>query len=99
MCTGIAVASGEMQSVGKTQVILLIAILCLGVFARIYPSAGFKGIGFDEHIYATYAKAAAGAGLTNYHALVDEFVAIQAKQHDALVPPTRVGFVVPAALL
>ncbi len=80
-------------------IILLAVILAAGIFLRIYPSAAFRGVGFDEHIYAGYTRDAAKIGLTNYAELVREFVDIQAQKHDAIAPPTRVAFIAPAALL
>jgi 4-amino-4-deoxy-L-arabinose transferase-like glycosyltransferase len=74
-------------------------ILAAGIFLRVYPSAGFKSIGFDEHVYAGYARDAAKIGLTNYADLVREFADIQKEKHDAIAPPTRVAFIAPAALL
>ena len=83
----------------KTSIALLALILCLGVTVRLYPTAGFKDVGFDEHMYATYTGAAADAGLTNYGRVVDQYLASQAKAHDAVVPATRIGFIWPAVLI
>jgi 4-amino-4-deoxy-L-arabinose transferase-like glycosyltransferase len=79
------------------------ALLCLvlagGIFLRLYPSAAFKGIGVDEHQYATYVEKAASYGLTNYGRVVDEFIAEQVRQPWAMVPATRIAFIWPATLI
>ncbi len=78
---------------------LLVIILGAGIFLRIYPSAGFQGVGIDEHNYAVYVENAVKYGLTDYGRVVDEFIGSQVKQHDALVPATRIGFIWPTAIL
>jgi hypothetical protein len=87
------------QRFSKTTLALLVLVLCLGTFARIYPSAGFKSIGFDEQMYATYTDAAVKYGLTDYARVVDDYIAAQTKQHDAVVPAMRIGLIWPAAII
>lgn len=83
----------------KTSLCLLGLILLIGMTIRVYPSASYKNVGFDEHMYATYASAAAKLGLTNYNRVVDDYLSSQAKRPDAIVPATRIGFIWPAALI
>jgi hypothetical protein len=92
-----AVASSNRP--GKWSIALLLVILAAGIFLRVWPSAGFTGVGIDEHQYAVYVEKAAQYGLGNYGRVVDEFIATQVRQPQALVPAMRIGFIGPAALL
>ncbi|MEP6601272.1 MAG: hypothetical protein ABJB49_05610, partial [Nitrospirota bacterium] len=78
--------------------IALCALLGLGVFLRVVPSSGFEGMGYDEHAYAVFVRQIHRAGLWNYDAVVQVYVENQYKRPDAVVPATRIGFLVPAHL-
>jgi len=71
----------------------------VGVFLRAWPSASFKGIGNDEHNYATYVEKGVKYGLSNYGRVIDEFIASQVQQAQSLIPATRIGFIWPTILL
>jgi len=77
----------------------MLVILSAGIFLRVWPSAGFKGLGIDERDYATYVRKGAKYGLSNYGRVIDEFIASQVKQTQAVIPATRIGFIWPATLL
>jgi hypothetical protein len=87
------------QLLTKWSLVLLVIILGAGSFLRIWPSAGFKQVGIDEHHYATYVEQTLKYGLLNYGHVVDDYITSQVKQHDAVVPGTRIGFIWPTALL
>ena len=74
------------------------ALLGLGVFLRLYPSAGYRNLGTDEHGYMVFVKQIQTAGIWNYDAVVRVYVERQYKLAEAVVPATRVAFLVPAAL-
>ena len=76
----------------------MVVILAVGIFLRIYPSAGFSGLGVDERAYTVFLKQIQRAGLINYDAVVRVFVEKQYHRPDAVVPATRIGFLVPAYL-
>src|SRR5438105_1279521 len=76
----------------------MVVILALGIFLRIYPSAGFSGLGVDERGYMVFLKQIQRAGLTNYDSVVRVFVEKQYHRPDAVVPATRIGFLAPAYL-
>jgi hypothetical protein len=76
----------------------MLAILAVGIFLRVYPSAGFSGLGVDEHGYMVFLKQIQRAGLINYDAVVRVFVEKQYHRPDAVVPATRIGFLAPAYL-
>ena len=78
--------------------VVMVIILAIGIFLRIYPSAGFSGLGVDEHAYMVFLKQIQRAGLINYDAVVRVFVEKQYHRPDAVVPATRIGFLAPAYL-
>ncbi|MBA2623320.1 MAG: hypothetical protein H0U88_06830 [Chthoniobacterales bacterium] len=71
-------------------------ILAFGIFLRIYPSATFKSVGYDEHGYVVFLKQIKAAGVLNYEKVVQVYVEKQYGRPDAIVPATRVGFLMPA---
>lgn len=71
-------------------------ILAAGIFLRVYPSAGFRKIGPDEFGYMVFFHQIKSAGVINYDSVVRVFVERQYQRRDALVPPTRLGFLIPA---
>src|SRR5689334_16724495 len=92
---------GETESprLTKWSIGFLALVLTAGVFLRIWPSAGFKSVGVDEHQYAVYAAKAVSYGLTNYGRVIDEFIVDQVHKPGAVVPATRIGFIWPMAIL
>jgi 4-amino-4-deoxy-L-arabinose transferase-like glycosyltransferase len=74
------------------------ALLAIGVFLRVNPSAGYQKLGTDEHGYMVFVKQIETAGLSNYDAVVQVYLQRQAKLREAVVPATRVGFLVPATI-
>ena len=73
-------------------------LLGVGVFLRIYPSAGYQQRGPDEHGYMVFLTQIERAGIWNYDAVVQLYVARQYKLDEAVVPATRMGFLIPASL-
>jgi 4-amino-4-deoxy-L-arabinose transferase-like glycosyltransferase len=76
--------------------ILLLTILSIGAFLRIYPSATYPKLGSDEVDYVVYLKQIEKAGAANYGQIVRFYVQRQYERPDAIVPATRVGFLLPA---
>jgi hypothetical protein len=86
-------------SLRTTGIILaMAALLGFGVFVRLYPSAGYRHLGTDERGYMVFVKQIQKAGVWNYDAVVRVYVERQYKLREAVVPATRLGFLVPAAL-
>ena len=83
----------------KSAIALLIIILSAGIFLRVWPSTGFHGIGIDEGFYSTYVEMAQKDGIWNYGDVVRAYVESQAKHKEAVVPATRVGFLIPATII
>jgi hypothetical protein len=97
--TGADMEDQASQRLTKWSLALLIVILSGGIFLRVWPSAGFKSVGVDEHQYAVYTEKGVEYGLSNYGRVIDEFIGSQVKQPEALVPATRIGLIWPAAFL
>ena len=86
--------SGRQMRVWLTMVVLL----GLGIFLRLYPSAGYRNLGTDEHGYMVFVKQIQAAGILNYDSVVRVYVERQSKLTEAVVPATRLGFLIPAAV-
>src|ERR1051325_3827594 len=84
---------------GKSAIALLIIVLSAGIFFRVWPNTGFHGIGIDEGFYSTYVEMAQKDGIRNYGDVVRAYVQSQAKHKEAVVPATRVGFLIPATII
>ena len=61
----------------------------IGVTLRVFPSAKFTKIGFDEGLYAEYVVEVAKQGVTNYPDLAENYVERQQKAPTVFLPPTR----------
>jgi hypothetical protein len=68
---------------------LLAVILCGGIFLRFSPTASFKGRGFDEVVYAEYVSLLDSRSLLDYPAICQQYVELQNRRDEALLPPTR----------
>ena len=73
-------------------------LLGFGIFLRLYPSAGYRNLGTDEHGYMVFVKQIQAAGIWNYDSVVRIYVERQYTLREAVVPATRVAFLVPSAL-
>ena len=74
-------------------------ILTIGIFLRIFPTASFPQVGYDEHGYMVFVQQIEKAGIWNYDAVIDVYKERQYKIPQAVVPATRLGFLIPAALV
>jgi 4-amino-4-deoxy-L-arabinose transferase-like glycosyltransferase len=66
---------------------LLVAII--GIFLRVYPSAAFTGIGYDEALYRDYVTDLINHGVTSYPDFAEHYVERQQKLATVNLPPTR----------
>ena len=73
---------------GKVWLLALL-LLAMGAFLRIYPTAGFTGVGFDEHLYQRYVVLLNAKGITAYPAICEYFIQQQSGDGMAELPPTR----------
>jgi 4-amino-4-deoxy-L-arabinose transferase-like glycosyltransferase len=73
-------------------------VLAAGVLFRIYPSAGFHGIGFDENLYRVYVDSLTKTGITGYPAIVDSYIEFQKTLPGSILPPMRFFYIFAAYL-
>lgn len=66
---------------------LLVAII--GISLRVYPSAAFTGIGYDEALYRDYVTDLINHGVTSYPDFAEHYVERQQKLATVILPPTR----------
>lgn len=81
--------------------LLLLAIVLVslaGMMLRIYPSAAFTGIGYDEGLYRGYVNNLIESGLTSYPDFAESYVERQQKLPAAILPPTRFLYIFTAYL-
>ena len=83
----------------KPSLVVLIGILAAGIFLRVWPSAGFHQVGYDEGIYNRYVQILLKHGVSSYPDLAQGYLKWQEERADAIVPATRIGFILPAAIL
>ena len=69
--------------------LLALLLLAVGAFLRIYPTAAFTGVGFDEHLYQRYVVLLNAKGLGAYPAICEYFIHEQSKAGICELPPTR----------
>ena len=81
--------------------LLLVAfafVILAGIALRIYPSASFTGIGYDEGLYREYVNNLIASGLTSYPDFAENYVERQQKLPAAILPPTRFLYIFTAYL-
>jgi 4-amino-4-deoxy-L-arabinose transferase-like glycosyltransferase len=79
--------------------LVAVALVSLaGIGLRIYPSAGFKGVGYDEGLYRGYVDNLISYGLTSYPDFAEHYVERQQKLPAAILPPTRFLYIFSAYL-
>lgn len=69
-----------------------------GIFLRVYPSAAFDAIGYDEALYRDYVNDLAKYGLTSYPDFAEGYLERQQKMPAAILPPTRFLYIFSAYL-
>jgi hypothetical protein len=76
----------------RSRRLLLIAFLLIGLLGiglRVYPSASFTGLGYDEGLYRGYVTDLINHGLTSYPDFAEKYVETQQKLPAVILPPTR----------
>ena len=85
----------------RFSLLSLIAVALIGLAGiglRVYPSAGFKGIGYDEGLYRGYVNNLISYGLGSYPEFAEHYVERQEKLPAAILPPTRFLYIFSAYL-
>jgi 4-amino-4-deoxy-L-arabinose transferase-like glycosyltransferase len=75
-----------------------ILVALLGIFLRIYPSASFAGLGYDEGLYRGYVTDLINHGITSYPDFAEHYVETQQKMATVILPPTRFLYIFSAYL-
>jgi 4-amino-4-deoxy-L-arabinose transferase-like glycosyltransferase len=86
---------------GRRAPLFLIAFVLigvLGVWLRVYPSAGFTGLGYDEGLYRGYVTDLINHGITSYPDFAEHYVEQQQKLPAVILPPTRFLYIFSAYL-
>ena len=76
----------------RLRPLLLIAaavVSLIGITVRVYPSAKYTNLGFDEGLYGEYVVALVGRGVTSYPDLAELYVQRQQEVATVFLPPTR----------
>lgn len=66
-----------------------VLVAVIGIFLRIYPSAGFTGLGYDEGLYRAYVTDLINHGVTSYPDFAEQYVERQQNLPAVILPPTR----------
>lgn len=80
------------DSILKNKAVLgaMVLLFAFGTFLRVYPSAGFKGMGFDENLYQRNVQKLQHSGLLYYPEIVQAHIEEQSRADTpAKLPPTR----------
>ena len=72
-------------------------VAAIGIFLRVHSFETLKGVGFDEGIYATYVQEIGQRGVGGYPEVVRLYADEQEAYPIALLPPTRVTFILAAS--
>ncbi len=80
------------------HIAVFILLLAIGVALRLYPSAGFTGVGYDEELYRGYVNGVIKHGVTAYPDLAEHYVERQQSLPAAILPPTRFVYIFSAYL-
>jgi 4-amino-4-deoxy-L-arabinose transferase-like glycosyltransferase len=71
-------------------------VAAVGIFLRVHSFELIHGVGFDEQIYATYVDEISQKGPGDYPEVVRLYLQGQSAYPIALLPPTRVTFILAA---
>ena len=72
-------------------------VAAVGIFLRLSCFEPIHGVGFDESIYSTYVAEIGQSGLGGYPEMVRLYLKGQSDYPIALLPPTRVTFILAAS--
>ena len=71
-------------------------VIAVGIFLRVYSLEAVKGEGFDERVYGVYVTYLAEYGVLSYPKMVGEYAEKLETSGIVILPPTRLGFILPA---
>lgn len=77
------------EFVDRPIIYTLLAVFVVGIALRLYPSAAFDKLGFDENLYRIYVAQLNYGGLGGFAEMVTDYVKTQRDLPSAILPPTR----------
>src|SRR5436190_8421401 len=86
------------QTVSRPILLGFILVAIIGIFLRVYPSASFQGLGYDEGLYRGYVTDLTNHGITSYPDFAEHYVETQQKLPTVILPPTRFLYIFSAYL-
>jgi 4-amino-4-deoxy-L-arabinose transferase-like glycosyltransferase len=81
--------STSLRQLSRPVLLGFFLVAVLGIFLRVYPSAGFAGLGYDEGLYRGYVTDLINHGITSYPDFAEHYVETQQKMATVILPPTR----------
>ncbi|MEP6810895.1 MAG: phospholipid carrier-dependent glycosyltransferase, partial [Chthoniobacterales bacterium] len=70
----------------------------LHALALLHPNPAFSGTGFDENLYRGYVNGVIRLGLSDYPAIVDQYIEVQKTLTGSILPPMRFLYIFSAYL-
>ena len=86
------------RTLSRPILVGFILVALLGIFLRVYPSAGFTGLGYDEGLYRGYVTDLINHGVASYPDFAEHYVDTQKKLPAVILPPTRFLYIFSAYL-
>jgi 4-amino-4-deoxy-L-arabinose transferase-like glycosyltransferase len=90
--------SSGSRSLSRPLLLGFVLVAIIGVFLRIYPSASFTGLGYDEGLYRGYVTDLINHGVTSYPDFAEHYVERQQTLATVILPPTRFLYIFSAYL-
>src|SRR3954464_6524478 len=90
--------STGLRQLSRPVLLGFIFVAILGIFLRVYPSAGFTDLGYDEGLYRGYVTDLINHGVTSYPDFAEHYVETQQKLPTVILPPTRFLYIFSAYL-
>lgn len=88
---------GRLSRETACRVAAFLLIAALGIFLRVHSFEPLKGVGFDEALYCEYVEQIDQNGVGHYPGMVGLYIQDQSAYPIALLPPTRVTFILAAS--
>lgn len=88
----------RVRQLSRPLLLGFVLVAIIGIVLRVYPSAGFTGIGFDEGLYRNYVTDLINHGVTSYPDFAEHYVERQQKLATVILPPTRFLYIFSAYL-
>jgi len=79
----------DLRRLSRPMILGFVLVAIVGMFLRIYPSAKYTKLGFDEGIYGEYVVELIKHGVTSYPDMAETYVERQQEMATVVLPPTR----------